>query len=57
MWCNCEVPGMILLQTYPYTYSLLRAVTFEVLLLSSCALSRMMMPATVGNIFVTPVLE
>jgi len=42
--CDCEVPGMILLQAYLYTYSLLRGVTFEVLPLSSYALSPMMLP-------------
>jgi hypothetical protein len=37
--CGYEVPGMILLQTYLYTYNLLRGVTFEVLPLSSYVLS------------------
>jgi hypothetical protein len=49
-----EVPRMILLQVYLYTHSLLKAVTFKVLPLSSCALSPMMLPATVGNVFGTP---
>jgi hypothetical protein len=44
MRCGYEVPGMGLLQAYPYTYSLLRGVIFEVLPLSSYALSRMMLP-------------
>jgi len=48
---------MFLLQAYLYTYSLLRGVIFEVLPLSSCALSSMMLPATVGNIHGTPVVE
>jgi hypothetical protein len=42
--CACEVPGMISLQVYLYTYSLLTGVTFEVLPLSSYALSPMMLP-------------
>jgi hypothetical protein len=46
-----DVPGMILL----YTYSLLRGVTFEVLPFDSYALSPMMLPAIVRNIFGTPV--
>jgi len=44
MRCGYEVTGMILLQAYLYTYSLLRGVTFEVLPLSSYALSPMMLP-------------
>jgi len=47
-----EVRGMNLLQAYLYTYSLLRGIAFQVLLLSSCPLS-----PTVGNIFGTPVME
>jgi hypothetical protein len=40
-----EVPEIILLQaSYLYAYSLLRGVTFEVLLLSSYALSPTMLP-------------
>jgi hypothetical protein len=39
-----EVPGMILLQTYLYTYNLLRRFTFKVLPLSSYAISPMMLP-------------
>jgi len=35
---------MILLQTYLYTYSLLRGVTFEVLPLSSYGLTPTMLP-------------
>jgi hypothetical protein len=48
-----EVPGMILFNTYLYTYSLLRGATFEVLPLSSSSKDA----ATVGNIFRTPVGE
>jgi hypothetical protein len=36
--CSHEVPGMILLQSYLFTYSLLRGVTFKVLPMSSYAL-------------------
>jgi len=40
-----EVPGMILLQaSYPYTQSLLRGATFEVLPLSCCTISPTMLP-------------
>jgi hypothetical protein len=39
MRCGYEIPGMILLQAYLCTYSLLRGVTF-----SSNALSPMMLP-------------
>jgi len=39
-----EVPGIILLQAYLYICSLLRAVTFKVLPLSSYALSSTMLP-------------
>jgi len=43
--CGYEVLGLILLQApYLYTYSLLRRVTFEVLLLSSYILSPKMLP-------------
>jgi len=42
--CGYEVSGMILLQAYLYTHSLLRGVTFEVLLLSSYALIPKMLP-------------
>jgi hypothetical protein len=42
--CGYEVAGMILLQAYLYTYSLLRGVTFEVLPFSSYALSPRMLP-------------
>jgi len=52
MRCGYEVPGMTSLQVYLYTYSLLREVTFEVLPLSSYALS-----PTVGNIFGAAVVE
>jgi len=41
--CGYEVPRMILLQTYLYTYNLLRGVTFIVLPLNSYALSPMML--------------
>jgi hypothetical protein len=39
-----EVPGINLLQAYLYIYSLQRGVTFQVLPLSSCALSPTMLP-------------
>jgi len=42
--CGYDVPGMILLQTYLYTYSLLRGVTFKALPLSSYALSPVILP-------------
>jgi hypothetical protein len=42
--CGYEVPGMILLQAFLYTYSLLRWVTFKVLPLSSYELSPIMLP-------------
>jgi hypothetical protein len=42
--CVCEVPGLILLQAYLYTYSLLRGVTFSVLSLSTYALRPTMLP-------------
>jgi hypothetical protein len=51
--CGYEVPGVVLLQAYLYAHSLLRGVTFQVLLLSSCALS----PNDVGNIFESLVVE
>jgi hypothetical protein len=44
-------------EAYLYTYILLRGVTFEVLLMSSYALSSKMLSAIVGNIFGTPVME
>jgi hypothetical protein len=44
MRCGYEVPGLILLQAYPYTYSLLRGVTFKVLPLMCYALNPMMLP-------------
>jgi len=40
----CEVPGMILLAAYLYTYRLLRRVAFKVLALSSYAFGPMMLP-------------
>jgi len=43
MRCGYEVPGIILLQSYLYTYSLLRGVTFKILSLSSYTLSPMML--------------
>jgi hypothetical protein len=43
-WCDYEVPGMILLQAYLYTYSLRREVTFKVPPLSSYASSPVMLP-------------
>jgi hypothetical protein len=42
--CGYEVTGIILLQAYLFHYSLLRGVTFEVLPLSSYALSPTMLP-------------
>jgi len=42
--CGYEVPGVILLHAYLYTYSLLRKVTFKVLPLSSYAFIPMMLP-------------
>jgi hypothetical protein len=42
--CGYAVPRMILLQAYPYTYTLLRQVTFKVLPLSRCALSPTILP-------------
>jgi hypothetical protein len=51
-WCDCEGVWMILLQTYLYTYSLLRGVTLEVLLLSNYyAFSPMMLPFKADFIF------
>jgi hypothetical protein len=41
--CGYEIPGMTLLQAYPYTYSLLGGVNFEVLPLSSHTPSPMML--------------
>jgi hypothetical protein len=43
MKCGYEVPGIILLQSYLCTYSLLRGVTFEALSLSNYALSPTML--------------
>jgi hypothetical protein len=56
MKCDHEAPGMILLQEYPYTYSLLKGVTFNMLLLSSYALSPMMLPL-LETFFGTPTEE
>jgi len=56
MRCAFDVSGMILLQAvYLYTHSLLNGVTFEVPppLQQLCT----MLPATVGNISGTPVVE
>jgi len=50
-----EVPGMVLLQAYLYTYSLLRGVMYKVLHLSSYALSSIMLPLF-GNTCGTPVM-
>jgi hypothetical protein len=44
MRCGCEVPGVILLHPYLYTYSLLRGIAFKVFPLSSYAVSPMMLP-------------
>jgi hypothetical protein len=44
MRCGYEGSGMILLQVYPYTYSLLRGVIFAVLPFSSYALNPTMLP-------------
>jgi len=41
--CGYEVSGMILLQAYLYTYSLLRGVNYEVLPLRTYVLSPMML--------------
>jgi len=43
MWYGYKVLGMILLQAYLYTYSLLRGVTFQILPLSSYVLSPTML--------------
>jgi hypothetical protein len=43
MRCGYEVPGMVLLQAYLHTYSLLRGVTFKVLPFSSYAFSPKML--------------
>jgi hypothetical protein len=43
MKCGYEVTGMILLQVYLYTSSLLRGITFKVLPFNSCACSPMML--------------
>jgi hypothetical protein len=53
--CGYEVPGVILLQSYLHTYSLLRGITFEVLPLSSYALSPTML--LLLEIFGIPVVE
>jgi hypothetical protein len=42
--CGYEVPGIILLEPYLYTYSLLRGVTFKILPLDSYTLSPTMLP-------------
>jgi len=42
--CGYEVLGMIILQVYLYTCSLLRGITFEILPLNGYALSPMMLP-------------
>jgi len=44
MTSGYEVPGMVLLQAYLYMHCLLIEVTFKVPLLSSCALSPLMLP-------------
>jgi hypothetical protein len=44
MICGYEIPRIILLQAYVYTYRLLRGVTFKVLPLSSYALCSVMLP-------------
>jgi len=54
--CVYEVAGMILIQPCLYTYSLLRRFTFEVLILSSYALSPMVLPL-LETFFGTPVVE
>jgi hypothetical protein len=56
MRSDCEVPGIILLQAYMYTYRLLRGITFEVLPLNSYAL-KPKDTAAVRNIYETPVVE
>jgi hypothetical protein len=52
-----EVPSMILLQAYLYTYSLLRGVTFKVLPLLEYLCTYPNDAAIVGNIFGTPVVK
>jgi hypothetical protein len=44
MRCGYDVPGMILLQSYLYTYSLLRGITFKAFPMSSYALRPMTLP-------------
>jgi hypothetical protein len=44
MTCGYKVPGTILMQTYQYTYCLLRRFMFEVLPLSSYSLGPTMLP-------------
>jgi len=41
--CDYEVSGVILFQAYPYNYSLLKGVTFNVLPLSNYALNQMLL--------------
>jgi hypothetical protein len=57
-WCDYEVPGIILLQSYLYAYSLLREVALEILPLIRNALSPTMLPLLeaflellLGNVF------
>jgi len=42
--CGYEIPGMTLLQAYVCTCSVLRGIIFKVLPLSSCELSRTLLP-------------
>jgi len=55
--CGYDIRGVILSQAYIHNYNLQRAVNFEVLPLSSYALSPKMLPATAGNIFGAPLME
>jgi hypothetical protein len=56
--CGYDVPGMISLQaSYLYNYNILKGITFEVLPFSIYEFRPMMLPATGGNIFGTPVVE
>jgi hypothetical protein len=55
MRCGSEVHEIILLQAYLYTYSLLRGVTFEVILLSNYAHSPMLL--SLLETFLNPVVE
>jgi hypothetical protein len=51
------IDKFLLQASHLYTHSLLTGVTFELLTLTSYALSPTILPATVGNIFGTSVAE